>query len=378
MLKAMLFIDGTWFYSNVPKLCESTGRDDLQLDFGKLPPVIGEEVARRLGVPELDVARTSLFGSFAYNHDARDDDAVQRRLGFFAMLRQEHHYDVEALPVDFRGKRVRRTERDPQSAYEPKDRCVDIALAASMVYLATIPGAYDVAVPVIGDYDFAPAMRQVRQLGKRVVVVSIRGSCAPELADSRDDAGTRDADTVWLNDLLDRLELRYERHLMECESPIHKGDRRVWTTYHPRKGRQFFCDDCKLEFARQKQAAVQGLASWSGAPAPQDVAIPGQKLTGIIVKKIPDRGYGFVRATDGREYFFHLTDLLPGLEFDCLVEGIPVDFEVKRTAEGGKAGAAQNIRWHEALDEPVHPLSGVATEGGSNGEAYPLTLAAGS
>ena len=64
-----------------------------------------------------------------------------------------------------------------------------------------------------------------------------------------------------------------------------------------------------------------------------------------------DRGFGFVRAPSGQDYFFHLTDLQGDLEFDNLVEGIEVSFEVKREPSHGKAGAAQNVRSHAPRPE---------------------------
>jgi len=72
----MLFIDGTWLYSNVPRLSEAFGRPDFRVDFGKLPAVLAEQVAAKLSGTQVDVVRTYLFGSYAANHDARDDEAV--------------------------------------------------------------------------------------------------------------------------------------------------------------------------------------------------------------------------------------------------------------------------------------------------------------
>ena len=74
-------------------------------------------------------------------------ELLGRRLNFFGMLRQQHHYEVEAFPINFRGNRLRKTDRDPASSFEPKEKCVDIALATSMLFSAAMPNAYDVAVP---------------------------------------------------------------------------------------------------------------------------------------------------------------------------------------------------------------------------------------
>jgi len=83
VMKIMLFIDGTWLYSNTPRLAGSYGKGDFQVDFGRLPRVLAEEVSRQVGPIEVDIVRTYLFGSYASNYDLRDEEAVQRRLDFF-------------------------------------------------------------------------------------------------------------------------------------------------------------------------------------------------------------------------------------------------------------------------------------------------------
>src|SRR5260221_1041594 len=152
MIKFMLFIDGTWLYWNTSRLVEASGEPGFVLDFGKLPRVLAEEVGRRLGHDDWTVVRTHLFGSYAANIDPRDLEPVERRLNFFTMLRQQHHYEVEAFPIEFRGKRLRRTDRDPGDPFEPQEKCVDIALATSMLFNAAMANAYDVAIAVIGDH----------------------------------------------------------------------------------------------------------------------------------------------------------------------------------------------------------------------------------
>jgi cold shock CspA family protein len=350
MAKMMLFIDGTWLYSNTAKLAESYGQRDFQVDFGKLPQVLARAVGEQLGSTEVDVVRTYLFGSYASNYDLRDDVAVERRLDFFSMLKEEYHYELETYPINFRGRRLRRADRDPKDTFEPKEKCVDISLATSMLYFAAIPYAYDIAIAVIGDQDFKPVLQHVRRLGKRVAIASIKGSCAPEFADPTDEARVKDFDIIWLDDILHNLELKYERHQRQCEAPAHKGDRRIWTTFHPRKGQKFYCDECRAEFSRQKQQAQQEFVSSQADAVPATdsagAAILGKLLTGVVAKKLPEKGYGFIHAADGKDYFFHLTDLLPGLEFEGVQEGAALEFEVKREPGMDKAGAAKNVRAH--------------------------------
>lgn len=347
MAKIMIFIDGTWLYRNIPSLAETYGQSDYQVDFGRLPQILANRIANELGATEVDVVRTYLFSSYASNYDLRDDDAVQRRLDFFSMLKEEYHYELELFPINFRGRRLRRQDRDPSDSFEPKEKCVDIALATSMLYFAAIPYAYDIAIAVVGDQDFKPVLQHVRRLGKRVAIASIKGSCAPEFADPRDEARVKDFDIIWLNELLDELELTYERHQLQCESPYHKGDRKVWTTFRLRKGQKFYCEECRAEFARQKQEAQQQFLSAkqddleSKDTTPVDV---GGFLVGQIKNKIEDKGYGFIRTGEGTDYFFHLTDLAGDLSFDDVHEGLNVRFEVKKQPSAGRAGAAQNVQ----------------------------------
>jgi CspA family cold shock protein len=123
----------------------------------------------------------------------------------------------------------------------------------------------------------------------------------------------------------------------------------VWTTYRPRKGKRFFCEDCRQEFQRQKREAQGDYVETRDGT--EEEAQNGSddlfesSLTGVIKRLIPAKSFGFITTEAGKDYFFHLTDLV-GLEFEDLVEGIKVDFEVKKQPSGGKAGAAQNVQLH--------------------------------
>jgi cold shock CspA family protein len=364
MLKFMLFIDGTWLYSNTSRLVEASGEAGFVLDFGKLPRVLAEEVGRRLGHDDWTVVRTHMFGSYAEHADPRDREPVERRLNFFAMLRQQHHYEVEAFPIDFRGKRLRRTDRDPGDLFEPKEKCVDIALATSMLFNASMSNAYDVAIAVIGDQDFKPVLQSVRRLGKRVAIASINGACSGEYSDPADKARVRDVELIWLEDLLPRLARRYDPHWLDCQSPTHKGERRVETTYYPKRGEKFYCPACREEFGKQREAANLSGASANGAPAggmahspvsePVTYAPIETMLMGVVKHKRIDKSYGFIMVDgcgkyDGAEYFFHESDIVDGTRFTDLAEGTYVDFQVKAESPGGKAPPARSVRRRVAV-----------------------------
>jgi len=57
---------------------------------------------------------------------------------------------------------------------------------------------------------------------------------------------------------------------------------------------------------------------------------------GTIKKLIRDKGFGFIRAEDGREIFFHRSSLV-GIEMEQLSEGQRVEFEVERAERGPRA-----------------------------------------
>ena len=76
-------------------------------------------------------------------------------------------------------------------------------------------------------------------------------------------------------------------------------------------------------------------------------------MNGTIKKITRDRGYGFIRAEDGVDYFFHRSDLRGGLTADTLTEGWRVVFEAKH---GDKGPRAADIR--PAIDMPTASSSG--------------------
>jgi CspA family cold shock protein len=45
------------------------------------------------------------------------------------------------------------------------------------------------------------------------------------------------------------------------------------------------------------------------------------------IKLISDRGFGFIRTAEGKDLFFHRKEL-EGVDYDSLIEGKEVEFEV--------------------------------------------------
>ncbi|HVA85197.1 MAG TPA: cold shock domain-containing protein [Candidatus Saccharimonadales bacterium] len=59
--------------------------------------------------------------------------------------------------------------------------------------------------------------------------------------------------------------------------------------------------------------------------------------SGTIKKIVADRGFGFITGEDGKDYFFHRDGLDRALDFDRLVGGEKVSFEVESSQRGPRA-----------------------------------------
>jgi cold shock protein len=58
---------------------------------------------------------------------------------------------------------------------------------------------------------------------------------------------------------------------------------------------------------------------------------------GSVKKVVTDRGFGFIAAEDGKEYFFHRSGVEESLDFDRLRGGEAVTFEIEQSQKGPRA-----------------------------------------
>ena len=63
-------------------------------------------------------------------------------------------------------------------------------------------------------------------------------------------------------------------------------------------------------------------------------------MKGTVKRLVSDKGFGFIAAEDGQEYFFHQS-ALNGVTFSGLREGQAVTFE---RAQGPKGPRGDNVR----------------------------------
>ena len=63
--------------------------------------------------------------------------------------------------------------------------------------------------------------------------------------------------------------------------------------------------------------------------------------TGTIKKLVSDRGFGFITAEDGKDFFFHRSGT--EVDFDSLQGGERVQFEVESSPKGPRAKSVRTV-----------------------------------
>jgi CspA family cold shock protein len=77
----------------------------------------------------------------------------------------------------------------------------------------------------------------------------------------------------------------------------------------------------------------------TAVPVREDVEV--NVTTGTIKKVVSDRGFGFIAAEDGKEYFFHRDGLTASVDFDRLSGGERVQFDIEQSPKGLRAKNVQ-------------------------------------
>ncbi len=94
----------------------------------------------------------------------------------------------------------------------------------------------------------------------------------------------------------------------------------------------------------------EGASSSGGYSVPmRRISIPrsvlqvdsGIAMTGTITRLLRDRGFGFIRARDEGEYYFHQQTVDD--DFDALAEGMSVSFITESSARGPRAVSVERL-----------------------------------
>ena len=97
-------------------------------------------------------------------------------------------------------------------------------------------------------------------------------------------------------------------------------------------GQVYQATDTKLK----RQVALK---VWSSRQIVTSTGDEMARLTGTIKRLMSDKGFGFVEAGEGNEFFFHQS-ACNGVQFDDLREGQAVTFD---EGEGPKGPRAENV-----------------------------------
>lgn len=166
----------------------NSGDHPVKLNLGVLPNLLSRII-------NVDHAKVVLCSSIPVNVAIEDVPSVNKRRAFFGVLERTYGYTVELYDINFHGKRLLKRDRDPNDTWAPHEKCVDIALAANILFYAP---TYDIGIVVTGDRDFLPAVQKAQKLGKRMIIASLKASCSNIL---------QIIEHLWIDDLLPDLYL---------------------------------------------------------------------------------------------------------------------------------------------------------------------------
>ena len=73
------------------------------------------------------------------------------------------------------------------------------------------------------------------------------------------------------------------------------------------------------------------------------VSSQGEHVRGTVKNVFREKSFGFIKIDDGRQFFFHRSDLVDGLDFDQLSEGQTLEFEEAQSPKGPRAKALRPV-----------------------------------
>jgi len=266
VLRCTTFIDGSWLYHNQEMLVRAFG-GPYKIDFSKINLValkfLRQHYANMFGMegPMLDLVRTYYYASVPANVHPNDQLKLEDQRKFYTMLSDSLGFELIIHEIDFRGHFMAmqdRIELENEPNFLPKERTVDMALGINMLYLAAI-NAYDIAIAVLGDADYQPALDRVRQLGKRILIFTIGGSAAYDYLYPKPTSRFSDFPVIRFQDYLEDLRLspRTERERPVFAYTCAKCGKVFESTYKAAPKQNMYCDEHRIWRDRNNNNHVQ-------------------------------------------------------------------------------------------------------------------------
>jgi uncharacterized LabA/DUF88 family protein/DNA-directed RNA polymerase subunit RPC12/RpoP len=281
LLRCMTFIDGSWLYHNQDMLVKAYA-GPYKIDFGKINVVALKRLRQHFAntlefePPALDLVRTYYYASVPGNVHPDDEIKLEDQRKFYTLLSETLGFELTLHEIDFRGHFMAvqdRIVREGDPNFLPKERTIDMALGVNMLYLAAID-AYDIAIAVLGDADYQPALDRVRQLGKRVLLFTIGGSAAYEYLYPKATARYSDFPVVRFQDHLEELRLshRVEREKVMYTYSCARCGKIFESTYKAAPRQNMYCDEHRIRRDR---------ASNGNFTSPRETMMEGQEASGL-------------------------------------------------------------------------------------------------
>ena len=225
-LKAMVFIDGAWLYRSRSSIFAKLGEEHgCEIDYAKLPRVFCEDVANFLD-EDVGLVRTNYFGTIP---SVRSSFSSSKQRSFYDFLEKSCGYEMEIHEVDVSGNEGR------------DESWVKVALASSLMFNSAMSGAFDVAILIGDDTDYAPALRRARMFGRRIQLVTAHAAGGVQPA-----AGTSliwkshvsDFPPLYIDDHAEEVRLVRENIMRTCKQ-CGREEETTWA------GPEFFCSECR-------------------------------------------------------------------------------------------------------------------------------------
>ncbi|MCG3156325.1 MAG: hypothetical protein DKINENOH_02949 [bacterium] len=310
LLRCMTFIDGSWLYHNQDMLVRAHG-GPYKIDFSKIN-VVALRYLRQYyqnllqnEPPPLDLVRTYYYASVPFNVHPEDAPKLEDQRKFYSILSESLGFNLVLHEIDFRGHFMAmqdRITREGETNFTPKERTIDMAMGTDMLYFSAI-NAFDIAIAVLGDADYQPALERVRQLGKRILILTIGGSAAYDYIFPKPTQRFSDFPVLRFQDYLEELRLIPKN---EREKPVYKYNcarcgKEFESTYKAAPKQNMYCDEHRIwrnnnnqnnnngaEESGREEAAANGTASaevlrertTQGESAAGDNALPAVEPSG--------------------------------------------------------------------------------------------------
>ena len=225
-LKAMVFIDGAWLYRNRASIFRKLGEaNGCEIDYAKLPRVFCEDVANFLD-EDISLVRTNYFGTLP---SARSSFSSTKQRSFYDFLERSCGYETEIHEVDVGG----------EGGHD--DTWIKMALSASLMFNAAMSSAFDIAVLIGDDTDYAPVLRRARLFGRRIQLVTAHAADGAEPAVGTSliwKSRVSDFPPLFIDDHAEEVRLVRETVKRVCKQ-CGREEETTWA------GPEFFCSSCR-------------------------------------------------------------------------------------------------------------------------------------